>query len=130
TSEGTVVVALDMKNTPNTVNNFVTLSRYKYYDTSYIFRTDVSLDIIQGGGATNSDSPGYTIKDEGTGFAYKAGDLVMARSWCRFRWRTVLLRDRSEGFGTRQPRHLRHFRPDHKGSRCRPGDSGPECRRR
>jgi peptidylprolyl isomerase len=80
TSEGTVVVALDMKNTPNTVNNFVTLSRYKYYDTSYIFRTDVSLDIIQGGGATNSDSPGYTIKDEGTGFAYKAGDLVMARS--------------------------------------------------
>ncbi len=80
TTEGTVVVALDTKNTPNTVNNFVTLSRYKYYDTSFIFRTDVSLDIIQGGGATNSDSPGYNIKDEGTGFAYKAGDLVMARS--------------------------------------------------
>ena len=80
TSEGTVVVALDTENTPNTVNNFVTLSRYKYYDTSFIFRTDVSLDIIQGGGATNSDSPGYTIKDEGSGFAYKAGDLVMARS--------------------------------------------------
>ena len=80
TSEGTVVVALDTKNTPNTVNNFITLSRYKYYDTSYIFRTDVSLDIIQGGGATNSDSPGYNIKDEGTGFAYKTGDLVMARS--------------------------------------------------
>lgn len=80
TSEGTVVVDLDTKKTPNTVNNFVTLSRYKYYDTSFIFRTDVSLDIIQGGGATNSDSPGYTIKDEGTGFEYKAGDLVMARS--------------------------------------------------
>ncbi len=80
TSEGTVVVALDTENTPNTVNNFVTLSRYKYYDTSFIFRTDVSLDIIQGGGATNSDSPGYTIKDEGSSFAYKAGDLVMARS--------------------------------------------------
>ena len=80
TTEGTIVVDLDTKKTPNTVNNFVTLSRYKYYDTSFIFRTDVSLDIIQGGGATNSDSPGYTIKDEGTGFAYKAGDLVMARS--------------------------------------------------
>lgn len=80
TTEGTVVVALDTKDTPNTVNNFVTLARYKFYDTSFIFRTDVGLDIIQGGGATNSDSPGYTIKDEGTGFAYKPGDLVMARS--------------------------------------------------
>lgn len=80
TSEGKIVVALDTKKTPNTVNNFVVLSRYGYYDTSYIFRTDVNLDIIQGGGATNTDSPGYTIKDEGTGFAYKPGDLVMARS--------------------------------------------------
>ena len=80
TTEGTVVVDLDTKKTPNTVNNFVTLARYKYYDTSFIFRTDVTLDIIQGGGATNSDSPGYTIKDEGSGFAYEAGDLVMARS--------------------------------------------------
>lgn len=80
TSEGIIEVALDTKKTPDTVNNFVVLSRYKYYDTSYIFRTDPSLDIIQGGGATNTDDPGYTIKDEGTGFAYKAGDLVMARS--------------------------------------------------
>ena len=80
TNQGLIEVELDTKKTPNTVNNFVTLSRYKYYDTSFIFRTDVNLDIIQGGGATNSDSPGYTIKDEGTGFTYKTGDLVMARS--------------------------------------------------
>jgi cyclophilin family peptidyl-prolyl cis-trans isomerase len=80
TNQGTIEVALDTKKTPNTVNNFITLSRYKYYDTSFIFRTDANLDIIQGGGATNSDSPGYTIKDEGTGFKYTAGDLVMARS--------------------------------------------------
>jgi cyclophilin family peptidyl-prolyl cis-trans isomerase len=80
TNQGTIEVALDTKKTPNTVNNFVTLSRYKYYDTSFIFRTDVNLDIIQGGGATNTDVPGYTIKDEGAGFAYKTGDLVMARS--------------------------------------------------
>jgi cyclophilin family peptidyl-prolyl cis-trans isomerase len=80
TSEGVIEVALDTKKTPSTVNNFVTLSRYGYYDTSFIFRTDVSLDIIQGGGSNNTDSPGYTIKDEGTGFKYTEGDLVMARS--------------------------------------------------
>ena len=80
TSEGTVVVALDTKKTPNTVNNFVVLSRYKYYDGSYIFRTDPSIDIIQGGGASNSDDPGYSIKDEANGFKYAEGDLVMART--------------------------------------------------
>ena len=58
--------------------------RYRYYDGSRIFRTDTSIDIIQGGGpTTNSPSdpgPGYTIPDEGKGFKYAAGDLVMARS--------------------------------------------------
>jgi cyclophilin family peptidyl-prolyl cis-trans isomerase len=80
TTEGEIVVALDTKNTPNTVNNFVTLSNYGYYNKSYIFRTDPSLDIIQGGGASNTDDPGYTIKDEGADFTYSPGDLVMARS--------------------------------------------------
>lgn len=80
TSEGKIVVALDTEKTPNTVNNFVVLSRYKYYDGSFIFRTDPSIDIIQGGGATNSDDPGYSIKDEGKGFTYEEGDLVMART--------------------------------------------------
>ncbi len=80
TSEGTIEVALDTKQTPNTVNNFVVLSRYKYYDGSYIFRTDPTIDIIQGGGASNSDDPGYSIKDEGVGYTYEEGDLVMART--------------------------------------------------
>ena len=80
TSEGKIVVDLDTEKTPNTVNNFVVLSRYRYYDGSYIFRTDPSIDIIQGGGATNSDDPGYSIKDEGNGFTYEEGDLVMART--------------------------------------------------
>ena len=80
TTEGVIEVALDTKKTPLTVNNFVTLSRYKYYDTSFIFRTDVSLDLIQGGGSKSTNSPGYSIKDEGNGFAYTEGDLVMARS--------------------------------------------------
>lgn len=79
TSEGEIVVELDTAGVPGTVNNFVALSRYKYYDGSLIFRTDPSIDIIQGGGKTNTDSPGYSILDEGGPYKYAEGDLVMAR---------------------------------------------------
>jgi len=80
TSEGKVVVKLDTTRTPGTTNNFVVLSRYKYYDGTKMFRTDPSIDIIQGGGMTNTDDPGYTIPDEGGKFAYTEGDFVMART--------------------------------------------------
>lgn len=84
TSEGVIKVRLDTTNTPGTSNNFATLAMYGYYNSSLLFRTDTSIDIIQGGGPhTNSPSdpgPGYNIFDEGTGFAYEPGDLVMARS--------------------------------------------------
>lgn len=80
TSQGVVEVDLDTANTPETVNNFVVLSRYKYYDGSLLFRTDPSIDIIQGGGKSNTDSPGYTINDEGDGYTYEVGDLMMART--------------------------------------------------
>jgi len=80
TSEGEIQVALDTAKTPKTVNNFVVLSRYKYYDGTTIFRTDPSIDIIQGGGLTNTDDPGYTIEDEGSGYKYVEGDLAMART--------------------------------------------------
>ena len=43
TSEGVIEVALDTKKTPSTVNNFVTLSRYGYYDTSFIFALTQTL---------------------------------------------------------------------------------------
>jgi len=80
TTEGSIVVDLDTAKTPQTVNNFVTLARYKYYDGTVIFRTDTSIDIIQGGGLTNTDDPGYTIADEGSGYKYVEGDLAMART--------------------------------------------------
>lgn len=80
TTEGVIEVQLDAKNTPNTVNNFVVLSRYKYYDNTPVFRTDPSLDIIQAGGESNTASPGYTIEDEGNGYTYTEGDLAMART--------------------------------------------------
>ena len=80
TSEGTIVVALNAQAVPSTVNNFVALSRYKYYDGTTIFRTDPSIDIIQGGGFSASDSVGYNIPDEGGPYSYSEGDLVMART--------------------------------------------------
>lgn len=84
TSEGEIRVALDTTDTPGTVNNFVNLARNGYYDGTEIFRTDPSIAIIQGGSPHTEDpsdpGPGYTISDEGSGFTYVPGQLVMARS--------------------------------------------------
>jgi cyclophilin family peptidyl-prolyl cis-trans isomerase len=79
TSQGVIEVALDTKKAPLTVNNFVTLSRYKYYDSSDFYSVDSILDILRGGASKISDSPGYSIEDEGSQFKYAEGDLVMAR---------------------------------------------------
>jgi cyclophilin family peptidyl-prolyl cis-trans isomerase len=80
TTEGEIRVDLDTENTPNTVNNFVVLARYHYYDANPVFRTDPSIGIIQAGGAGPQASPGYTIPDEGSGYTYEPGQLVMART--------------------------------------------------
>ena len=79
TSEGEIDVVLNTRDTPGTTNNFVALALYHYYDGSVIFRTDPSIDIIQGGGLTNTDTPGYEIPDEGAHYTYAPGDLAMAR---------------------------------------------------
>ena len=84
TNYGDVVVELDTDNVPNTVNNFVVLARYGYYDDTAMFRTAPAIAIIQGG-APHSNSgadigPGYTIEDEADGFTYQPGDLAMART--------------------------------------------------
>ena len=80
TSEGEIRVALDVAKTPKTANNFIVLARYKYYDDTRIFRTDRGLDIIQGGGMSNTTGPGYSIPDEGSGYTYEPGNLAMART--------------------------------------------------
>ena len=83
TSRGVVRVALDVANTPGTVNSFVNLARFGYYDGTLVHRSDPSLGILQGGSPhTNSNAdpgPGYTLWDEGTGFTYRPGQLAMAR---------------------------------------------------
>ncbi len=83
TSRGVVRVALDVTNTPGTVNSFVNLARSGYYDNTLVHRSAPSIGILQGGSPhTNSAAdpgPGYTLWDEGTGFTYRPGQLVMAR---------------------------------------------------
>jgi cyclophilin family peptidyl-prolyl cis-trans isomerase len=84
TDQGDIKVALDTTTTPDTANNFAVLSNYHYYDDTAIFRTSPSLGIIQGGAPiTNGGDdpgPGYTIDDEGSGYTYQPGQLVMART--------------------------------------------------
>ncbi len=96
TSEGEMRFELTAAETPLTVNNFVTLARWGYYDDTLLFRTDPSIDIIQGGSPHTNDNrdrgPGYTTPDEpafdldpDTGelkgpYRYQPGQLVMARS--------------------------------------------------
>ena len=84
TTQGDIEITLDTTKTPNTANNYVVLSRYHYYDGTVITRIDDSIDIVQTGSPktqTISDpGPGYNIKDEGTGFTYREGDVAMART--------------------------------------------------
>ena len=96
TSEGEMRFELTASETPLTINNFVTLARWGYYDGTVLFRTDPSIDIIQGGSphtdSASDPGPGYTIPDEPafdedpddgrlTGpYRYQPGQLVMARS--------------------------------------------------
>ncbi len=95
TSEGEMRFELTASGTLLTVNNFVTLARWGYYDGTLLFRTDPSIDIIQGGSphtdSASDPGPGYTITDEpafdedDTGrligpYRYQPGQLVMARS--------------------------------------------------
>lgn len=83
TTLGEVRIALDTQNTPGTSNNFISLSRAGYYNGTLLHRTDTSIGIIQGGSPHTDNAadpgPGYNIKDEGTDFTYRPGQLVMAR---------------------------------------------------
>jgi cyclophilin family peptidyl-prolyl cis-trans isomerase len=80
TSEGVLTVALDAKKYPNTVNNFVYLSRYRFYD-GLTFHRVVPKFIIQGGDplANGRGSAGYEFADELPGKpTYNLGALAMA----------------------------------------------------
>jgi cyclophilin family peptidyl-prolyl cis-trans isomerase len=82
TSKGTIAIALDPKKAPKTVNNFVFLARYHFYD-GLTFHRVVPGFVIQGGDpeGTGSGGPGYQFDDElPKPEDYKEGSLAMANS--------------------------------------------------
>jgi peptidylprolyl isomerase len=82
TSIGTMVISLDAATAPNTVNNFVFLSRYHYYD-GIIFHRVINGFMCQGGDPTGSGTggPGYRFGDElPAPGRYELGSVAMANA--------------------------------------------------
>jgi cyclophilin family peptidyl-prolyl cis-trans isomerase len=82
TSQGELTISLDPKIAPKTVNNFVFLARYHFFD-GVTFHRIVPDFVIQGGDpkGDGTGGPGYTIPDElPQQGQYKIGSVVMANT--------------------------------------------------
>ncbi len=82
TSKGTMTIALDVRNATKTVNNFVVLARYKYFE-GIAFHRIVPGFVLQGGDPqqTGTGGPGYKFEDElPKAGSYQMGSLAMANS--------------------------------------------------
>jgi cyclophilin family peptidyl-prolyl cis-trans isomerase len=85
TTKGTFSIALDPKNAPNTVNNFVVLAEYHYYDGVAFHR--IITDFVDQTGDANGPTPGqggpgYSFGDElpKDPSPYTEGAVAMANS--------------------------------------------------
>ena len=82
TNHGTMTAFLHAKDAPGTVNNFVSLARYHYYD-GLVFHRIIRDFMIQGGCPEGSGrgNPGYKFADElPQPGKYEIGSLAMANS--------------------------------------------------
>lgn len=81
TSEGDITVDLYADKMPITVNNFVALSRNKFYDNT-IFHRVIKGFMIQGGDpkGDGTGGPGYEFNDEPFEGEYTRGTLAMANA--------------------------------------------------
>jgi peptidylprolyl isomerase len=82
TSLGTMIIALDPIGAPKTVNNFVFLARYHYYD-GIIFHRIIQGFMCQGGDPDGSGrgGPGYRFEDElPKPGRYEIGSVAMANA--------------------------------------------------
>jgi len=81
TSAGEITIDLDVKRTPKTANNFVTLAKQNFYSNTVFHR--VMKDFMIQGGDPNGDGtggPGYKFEDENLEGEYKRGAVAMANS--------------------------------------------------
>jgi cyclophilin family peptidyl-prolyl cis-trans isomerase len=82
TSKGTLRIALDPISAPKTVNNFVFLARYHYYE-GIVFHRVIPGFVLQGGDPTGNGTggPGYRFEDElPPPGRYELGSLAMANA--------------------------------------------------
>jgi cyclophilin family peptidyl-prolyl cis-trans isomerase len=82
TSKGTMEILLDALGAPQTVNSFVFLARWHYYD-GIIFHRVIPGFVLQGGDPTGTGTggPGYRFKDElPKPGRYEVGSLAMANA--------------------------------------------------
>jgi cyclophilin family peptidyl-prolyl cis-trans isomerase len=82
TSKGTMKIALDAVVAPRTVNNFVFLARWHYYD-GIVFHRIIPGFMLQGGDPEGSGrgGPGYRFDDElPAPGRYEIGSLAMANA--------------------------------------------------
>ena len=81
TDKGDIVLELDPKLAPNTVNNFVALARRGFYDNVTFHRVVPSF-VIQGGDPEGSGrgGPGYKFADEPVKAEYTHGAVAMANA--------------------------------------------------
>jgi cyclophilin family peptidyl-prolyl cis-trans isomerase len=82
TSKGTIEILLDHHGAPATVNNFVHLARWHYYD-DVIFHRVIPGFVLQGGDPTGTGTggPGYRFEDElPKPGRYELGSLAMANA--------------------------------------------------
>ncbi len=82
TSKGTLEIVLDAIGAPNTVNSFVFLARWHYYD-GIVFHRIIPGFVLQGGDPTGTGAggPGYKFKDElPKPGRYELGSLAMANA--------------------------------------------------
>jgi peptidylprolyl isomerase len=82
TSMGSMTIVLDAKAAPKTVNSFVFLARYHYYD-GIIFHRIIPGFVCQGGDPTGTGrgGPGYKFEDElPKAGQYELGSVAMANA--------------------------------------------------
>src|SRR5579872_4129575 len=82
TSKGKMTIALDPIAAPQTVNNFVFLARYHYFE-GIIFHRIIPGFVLQGGDPTGTGTggPGYRFDDElPQAGRYEIGSLAMANA--------------------------------------------------